>query len=541
MVGTYICSDELERKKIESMARSAGRLTFTRCFFYFSLNLLFFFFISSLADDQQTLTTPKGVDIERPTLDVSPSLLLDNSDTEGVKNKNVKLCERVQVSGISRLKLRSYANSYHITLAPSVAIPERLHAKIKICFHRNNTLGWCQCEKDEWRGVQKGIWSAVMSPYETRYVDVRIHGELPGSVTIALEEGFQQWRLISLAVGLILLLLAPIISSWVPFYYSSSMAIGIFLVVIIILFQGMKFLPTGRKNFFYLAIYGSVLGAGSFLLHQFSMIVNSILQSFGMSEEMHNPVALFVLLGIVLAGAALGYWIVRRFVISKEDGSVDAGVAQFVKWAMRIIGATFILQSTLDTPFAIGALISCVAVCQIGSLIKLLHEWYETSGNDDYSLEWVRGTPGRAEFLSKSPPKGKIWNSPKSGSNGKLWNNPKRTSWSDSPVRGIVSPSSGYSTQTSGTQLGTNYYSTFHKTGNRKKFTKEEWDDFTRDSTKQALAEWAASPEFTDWIIDHADRIKLLPSESSDEIMGSESDSTEGGSGNDGFRFFSWQ
>lgn len=109
-------------------------------------------------------------------------------------------------------------------------------------------------------------------------------------------------------------------------------------------------------------------------------------------------------------------------------------------------------------------------------------------------------------------------------------------------VVGIVSPSSGFSTQTSGTQLGTNYYSTFHKRDNRKKFTKEEWDDFTRDSTKQALAEWAASPEFTDWIIEHADRIKLLPSESSDEILGSESDSTEGGSGSgNGFRFFSWQ
>jgi hypothetical protein len=32
---------------------------------------------------------------------------------------------------------------------------------------------------------------------------------------------------------------------------------------------------------------------------------------------------------------------------------------------------------------------------------------YETSGSDDYSLEWLRGTRGRAEFLSKSPPKGK--------------------------------------------------------------------------------------------------------------------------------------
>lgn len=33
------------------------------------------------------------------------------------------------------------------------------------------------------------------------------------------------------------------------------------------------------------------LGAGSFLLHQFSMLVNSILVNFGLSEEMHNPVS----------------------------------------------------------------------------------------------------------------------------------------------------------------------------------------------------------------------------------------------------------
>ncbi|WJX27072.1 hypothetical protein P8452_15929 [Trifolium repens] len=70
----------------------------------------------------------------------------------------------------------------------------------------------------------------------------------------------------------------------------------------------------------------------------------------------NNSVALFLLLGIILAGVALGYRIVRRFVISKEDGSVDARVAQFVKWAMRVIGTTFILQSTIDTPLAIGVL-----------------------------------------------------------------------------------------------------------------------------------------------------------------------------------------
>lgn len=54
-------------------------------------------------------------------------------------------------------------------------------------------------------------------------------------------------------------------------------------------------------------------------------------------------VSVFLLVGIVLAGAALGYWIVRKFVIS-EDGSVDDGVAQFVKWAMRVVAATLIFQ-----------------------------------------------------------------------------------------------------------------------------------------------------------------------------------------------------
>ena len=78
---------------------------------------------------------------------------------------------------------------------------------------------------------------------------------------------------------------------------------------------------------------------------------------------------------------------------------------------------------------------------------------------------------------------------------------------------------------------------------NRKKFTKKEWDDFTRESTRQAMAEWASSPEFADWMIDNADRIQLLPGESSDETTGSGSDSTNEnvvGSRRQ-FSFFNWQ
>lgn len=71
------------------------------------------------------------------------------------------------------------------------------------------------------------------------------------------------------------------------------------------------------------------------------------------------------------------------------------------------------------------------------------------------------------------------------------------------------------------------YFSTFHRTPDRKKFSKEEWKDFTDESTRQAVAELASSPEFTDWVIKHADRIQLNPEVSSDESIGSGSDSTD--------------
>lgn len=368
-----------------------------------------------------------------------------------------------------------------------------------------------------------------MSPYEVRYIDVKVISATPlsGPVTIAIEEDFQQWRLLCLALGFMLLLLAPVVSSWVPFYYSSSMAIGIFLVVLIILFQGMKLLPTGRKNVFYLTVYGSVLGAGSYLVHHFAMLVNSILLSFGLKEEMHNPVAIFLLLGIVLSGAALGYWIVRKFVIS-EDGNVDVGVAQFVKWAMRIIGATSIFQSTPDAPLALGAFICCWAVCYLISSLKrrgTMNQSYSGSGSPwNRQYKQIVGKRIRPEFLSRSSPQDRKWRVSDSHS----------PAWPNSPVKGVISPSSGMQDR--------DYYSTFHKTRNRKKFTKKAWDDFTRDSTRQALAEWASSPEFTDWIMEHADRIQLLPSDSSDEAVGSESDSTNEnvvGSGSR-FSFLNW-
>ncbi|KAJ6757593.1 TRANSMEMBRANE PROTEIN (DUF2215) [Salix koriyanagi] len=494
-----------------------------------SLLLLFsLVFASSLLPSRASHeTTIQGIDPENPALDVTPShfhgRVLSHDGSE-----DFFFCERVKVSGHLRWKLSRYASSFRVTLAPAAQIPERLHSKIQVCFHRNASLGLCQCEKDDWKTVQKGLWTSVMSPYEERYVDVKFIGDTSGSVSIAVDEDLQQWRLICLAVGFVLLLLAPIVSSWVPFYYSTSMAIGVFLVIIILLFQGMKLLPAGRKSFFYLSIYGSVLGAGTFILHQISTLVNSILVNFGLSDEMHNPVYIFILVGIVLTGAALGFWMVRKFVISK-DGSVDDGVAQFVKWAMRMIASTFILQSTLDTPLAMGALLSSYAISSI-----TLRWWYQRDQSGGGSA-WLQPAGQataryrRAEFLRRS---GKI------SSQGKMWNSPKSSSaWTSSPVKGLVSPSSHLATVDK-----QDYYSTFHNTPKRK-FTKKQWEDFTRESTRHAITEWAASPEVTDWLVENTDRIKLLPSnDGSEETVGSESDSTDetvAGSGRP-FSLFNW-
>lgn len=72
-----------------------------------------------------------GIDVENPAVDVTPSLPVVSGFYE-----NAALCERVQVAGISRLKLAKYSSAYRMVVAPSMVIPERLHNKIQICFHK---------------------------------------------------------------------------------------------------------------------------------------------------------------------------------------------------------------------------------------------------------------------------------------------------------------------------------------------------------------------------------------------------------------------
>ena len=178
-----------------------------------------------------------------------------------------------------------------------------------LCRNISLTLG--ECPNENWQALDKGLWIGAMSPFETKFVDIRQLGSnTDASINVSMQEGcdatfwiifhliirilsinykknstcwlssktrswiffhfkflldlkknasvissIKKWfwilcwrglnliaeqktyRLVFLASGTMLLLLAPFVCTWVPFYYSSAMTLGVILVVLILLFQ----------------------------------------------------------------------------------------------------------------------------------------------------------------------------------------------------------------------------------------------------------------------------------------------------------------
>ncbi|KAK2635427.1 hypothetical protein Ddye_030219 [Dipteronia dyeriana] len=241
----------------------------------------------------------------------------------------------------------------------------------------NTSPGLCRCEKDEWKAIQKeGIRNYIMSPYEDRYVDVKFDGKVSGPVSVAVVEVF----------FFILLFV---------FNYSSSLVIGVFLVIIILLFQVLHSLNFVKI----LLLMPFKLGAEYFPLHHFPVLAHSLLENFELSIELHPSVSLhFVTTFNYLV------WAVKKIAIS-EDGTVDVGIAQFVIWSMRIMATTQFSRASNRRD-------ACMFFCFCG---VGLHQ----------SRQATRKR-GQAEFPSRSP-----------GSKGKLWDSPKiyrKPPWSNSPV-----------------------------------------------------------------------------------------------------------
>jgi hypothetical protein len=54
---------------------------------------------------------------------------------------------------------------------------------------RNASLALGQCLQNEWKALEKGLWTGLMSPFETKFIDIRMPGTLFDSLTISVEEG----------------------------------------------------------------------------------------------------------------------------------------------------------------------------------------------------------------------------------------------------------------------------------------------------------------------------------------------------------------
>ncbi|KVH93454.1 Transmembrane protein 194 [Cynara cardunculus var. scolymus] len=371
---------------------------------------------------------------EFASLQLSPSLVVEGSP--GSKPGSQVICERVEINGLSRLRnLTSFFSSVKVKVLNmnSTGRPPN----ITVCFHRNASLGVGMCPEGQWEKLTKGSWVRSMSPFDHKLLDIRITGSSVGTVEVLLSEEFYLYRLIFLVLGITLMTFASSLSNSLVIYYGGAMTLGILLVVLVVLFQ---------------------VGVVSFLTSYIPTLLRSLLLEMGIEEDLYNPVAVFLLACVVLTGAWLGFWAVRKLVLT-EDGSIDTGVAQFVAWSFRIVAASMILQSSVDPLLAVDALMSIhFQICRLS---------FRRNKNKHRRSYKPVSSPAVDSYEHEH----------------------KFQRLSDSNT----------------------FYSSFHDAPDRKHYSKDEWDEFTKESTKKALESLVCSPDFSRWAVDHADRITLLP------------------------------
>ncbi|CAA0841063.1 Uncharacterized conserved protein (DUF2215 [Striga hermonthica] len=425
---------------------------------------------------------------ETMKLHISPSLIVENSP--GLKPGAKVKCERVPVHGLPRIKhLRKFANSLKVKV--SCTNPSAPSPRIDVCFHRNASLGVGMCPQDHWERLSKGLWMKPMSPFDHKILDIRVGTSYSESLEVSFDEEFFLYRILFLVFGIVLMSLAPWLSQSLVFYYSGAMVIGIFLVILMILFQGMKLLPTGRKSSLGIFLYSCFIGLGSFLLQYVPKLLRALMAEIGLPEDMHDSLAILLLVFLVITGACLGFWVVRKLVLT-ADGSIDFGVSQFVTWSLRIVASVMILQSSLDPLLAVGAWVGGIVI----SLLLMSPR-----------PKVVRRVCRKLRRLKRLNLKEPLDPYASPVTNPSIPRPPARSPYTSVPGSRSKSPERFSDSQT--------FYSTFHDTPDRRKFAKAEWKSFTRESTRKALEGLVSSPDFSKWAVAHADRITLAPTNES--------------------------
>ncbi|KAL6573058.1 hypothetical protein OROHE_002534 [Orobanche hederae] len=419
--------------------------------------------------------------VSGPTmLQLSPSLIVESSP--GLKPGAKVKCERVIVHGLPRVKhLSKFANSVKVKV--SCLDPSGRPPNIDVCFHRNVSLGVGMCPQAQWERLTKGLWMKAMSPFDHKILDIRVGVSCSQSIEVSLDEAIIPSFGSSVdECGFLAQQVFRFLLQYCDGYGDLSCDInGTFPV-------GMKLLPTGRKSSLGIFLYSCFIGLGSFLLRYVPRLLRALLVEIGLSEDLYDPVllAMLLLVFLVISGAWLGFWVVRKLVLA-EDGSIDIGVSYFVTWSIRIVASVMILQSSVDPLLAVEALVGgivlsswnpkvvyrvCKKLCRLNkiSLRELLDPYSRLVKDPSISTPYTK-----APYMTR--------------------------------VRGSTLTSDSLK-RLSDTKT---FYSTFHETPDRKKFTKDEWESFTRESTRKALEGLVSSPDFSRWAVAHADRITLAP------------------------------
>lgn len=133
------------------------------------------------------------------------------------------------------------------------------------------------------------------------------------------------------------------------------------------------------------------------------MVMLSKLRNWDVSRNCELQLAIFLLAFLVLTGAWMGFWAVRKLVLT-EDGSIDISTSNFVAWSIRILAAVMILQVSFHWSQKYQILIPhiCVYIANhdLVYCIWVFHSWTKGNHLDKYVLlsEFCGSSTGSRSF-----------------------------------------------------------------------------------------------------------------------------------------------
>ncbi|CAH2076454.1 unnamed protein product, partial [Thlaspi arvense] len=290
-------------------------------------------------------------------------------------------------------------------------------SNVHVCFHRNSSLAVGMCADYEWEEVTDGLWTATMSPFDHKLLDVRVANSSSNvtdglwnatmspfghklldvrvanssnvtdglwnatmspfghklldvrvansssNVTLQVStlEGSCMYRIYYLIVGTVLMTWASTLSTSYAFYFACCFSVGGVLFILLLLFQGIKRLPT-RPSFSALFLYASLLA----LTYVSLPYIPGFFQGVDEFEFLH----LFGVLQMV--GVPFALLALNTQLLLAPDDSIDMSTSLFISWSLRILAALLILQGSGDALLGGGAVVFVIAMSPVSRKITAL-------------------------------------------------------------------------------------------------------------------------------------------------------------------------